>query len=109
MIPTHIDTLSLNQYQQRAMLTKERSTSGLLYAGIAMAGEVGELCNEIKKHKRDDEMVMTVDRAHSILEEAGDVLWYVANLATEMGVSLEDLAQMNLRKLSRRYTPADGG
>lgn len=100
--------MEMNEYQKLAARTavypKEQAFQ---YLGLGLAGEAGEVANKIKKMLRDDGGLMTPERAGAILDELGDVLWYVARLATELGGSLEDVAQMNVAKLARRY--AKGG
>lgn len=75
--------------------------AGLPVIGFALglAGEAGEVCDDIKKkyyHQRE------VNDAHTI-EELGDVMWYVANLATCYGVKLSDIIKDNEAKLRKRY------
>ena len=66
---------------------------------IGLAGEAGEVCELIKKGVFHDH---GVDRS-SLAKELGDVLWYVAALATEYGLSLHDIAEANIEKLRTRY------
>lgn len=66
---------------------------------LGLVGETGEVVDDIKKrtfHGRD------IPIAHTA-EELGDVLWYVANIATELGLSLEDIINSNIEKLEKRY------
>jgi NTP pyrophosphatase (non-canonical NTP hydrolase) len=92
--------MNLDQYQSLAKSTKK--AAGLLYTGTALAGEVGEVCNEIKKWHRDDNQTLTPERKHRLLLELGDCLWYIASLADDLEASLETIALMNLQKLARR-------
>ncbi|MFN2519826.1 MAG: nucleoside triphosphate pyrophosphohydrolase family protein [Candidatus Limnocylindria bacterium] len=71
----------------------------LLLAGLGLAGEAGEVADHIKKvafHAHD------LDADH-VAEELGDILWYAALAARAIGVTLADVAAMNIRKLERRY------
>lgn len=66
---------------------------------LGLAGEAGEVCDDIKKkyyHQRP------INDEHTI-EELGDVMWYVANLATAYGVKLSDIIRQNEEKLRKRY------
>ena len=66
-----------------------------------MAGECGEICNDVKKrvyHGRVDEVSLD-----DIGDECGDVLWYLANVATSIGWTLEDVIDHNIDKLKKRY------
>jgi NTP pyrophosphatase (non-canonical NTP hydrolase) len=99
--------MTLNQYQQLAMRTNtpQRNTlEAITNAVMGMAGEAGELVDYVKKvryqgHRLDQQQ---------LIEEAGDVLWYVAQLATALAdysgpVMLSDVAEYNIAKLKRRY------
>ena len=71
----------------------------LVNFALGVAGEAGEVADLIKKH---------VFHQHDLdperlIEELGDVLWYVAALARTLDVALEDVARQNLAKLRRRY------
>lgn len=70
----------------------------ILYPSLGLAGEVGELCNKIKKHYRDG---TPLDR-DDLAKELGDVLWYVSALATDLKISLGYSATENLAKLADR-------
>ena len=68
---------------------------------LGLAGEVGELLSEYKKRLRDEHSYgLFQDR---IAEELGDLLWYLSNVATKFGVSLERVAQSNLEKIEARW------
>lgn len=72
------------------------------YAISGLAGEVGELAGHLKKTMRDDFATITIDRRENMATELGDVLWYVARVAHELGYSLADIADNNLKKLASR-------
>jgi NTP pyrophosphatase (non-canonical NTP hydrolase) len=74
----------------------------LQYAITGLVGEAGELANQLKKILRDDNMIITPTRQDALVKELGDVLWYISNVADELGVSLDDVAVLNLGKLSKR-------
>lgn len=97
--------MTLDTYQNLAKRTKK--ASGLHYTCVALAGEVGEVCNEVKKWDRDDKQIMTDGRKQKILLELGDSLWYLASLADDLGTTLETVALMNLQKLARRQEMGD--
>ena len=73
-----------------------------IYYVFGLTGEVGELINKIKKIFRDDNGTVTQEKRDYIEQELGDVLWYLAQIATEFDLSLEDIAQANLEKLQSR-------
>uniref|UniRef100_A0A6M3INP9 Putative nucleotide pyrophosphohydrolase domain-containing protein n=1 Tax=viral metagenome TaxID=1070528 RepID=A0A6M3INP9_9ZZZZ len=72
---------------------------GVIYPTLGLCGEAGEVAEKIKKIIRDGG-----EFAHNALiaQELGDVLWYLANLAADLGFSLDEIAHMNLDKLSSR-------
>lgn len=69
---------------------------------MGLAGEAGEVANKVKKVFRDDAGVVSPARLASIKDELGDVLWYVAAVASDLGVTLGDVAVGNLDKLLDR-------
>ena len=97
--------MELNEYQKLANGTAQYpgrgDTLGLYYTGLGL-GEAGETQNQIKKMIRDDGGTVTQDRKEHIMKEMGGTLWYLANLATELGVDLDDIAQMNINQLYDR-------
>lgn len=91
-----------NQYQQSTSLTaKYPKEKALDYCTLGLVGEAGEIANKVKKVIRDNR---PVDEAFvaDMKAEIGDVLWYVARLADELGISLEDVATYNMNKLLSR-------
>ncbi len=73
-----------------------------LYLALALAGEAGEVANITKKVIRDDACIMTPSKELELLDELGDVLWYVAQEVEQLGWSLEYVASLNLAKLKAR-------
>lgn len=83
---------------------------GLSYVSLGLAGEAGEVANKIKKVIRDEEGVLTDEKAEVIAAELGDVVWYLARLADELGVSLSSVLAGNVNKLfSRKKRGVIGG
>lgn len=97
--------MTLNKYQELAARTALYPTDkvpGLVYVTFGLAGEAGEVAELTKKLIRDDDLVLTDERRAKFLKELGDVLWYVARLAGELGFTLEEVAQANVAKLTKR-------
>ena len=69
---------------------------GLAYTTLGLAGEAGEIANKVKKVIRDGRST------DGISDELGDVLWYLAAVANELGADLGDIANNNLKKLADR-------
>ena len=67
-----------------------------------LTGEAGEVADKVKKVIRDRGGVFDADTREAIKLELGDVLWYVAQLASELGYDLNEVADANLQKLSSR-------
>lgn len=68
------------------------------YPILGLAGETGELANKWKKVIRDG----IVFNRHDAAKELGDILWYLSAIATDLGLSLNDIAQGNINKLLDR-------
>ena len=69
---------------------------------LGLVGETGEVADKIKKVIRDDGGKLSEEKRRDIEKELGDVLWYLANLATELNLSLDEIALKNLEKLQDR-------
>ena len=99
--------MNLTDYQQEAEATDQvpaGDPNALIVPLLGMAGEVGSLLEEYKKHLRDKD-------AHELFpeqvaEELGDILWYLANTATKFGLDLATIAADNLTKTRDRWPPA---
>lgn len=89
--------MTLNDYQKQAMSFRVASANEM-YALLGLSGEVGELHGYIAKVIRDD---LDPDEAH-LKKELGDILWFVAAIATDMEFSLDDIAAQNINKLESR-------
>jgi NTP pyrophosphatase (non-canonical NTP hydrolase) len=75
---------------------------GLAYVTLGLAGEAGEIANKVKKVYRDQQGVPTAETVEKLADELGDVLWYCAMLASELGYNLADVASRNYEKLMSR-------
>ncbi len=73
-----------------------------VYPTLGLAGEAGEVAEKVKKVIRDKKGIMDQETKGKISKELGDVLWYVAQLATELDLSLDDIATANITKLQSR-------
>jgi len=72
-----------------------------IYPVIGLGGEVGELQNKVKKILRGD-CELTFEKRIEIALEIGDILWYCSALASELNMSLEWIADENIKKLAKR-------
>ena len=92
--------MGLNEYQRLANQTDQQPETGnletdsksILVPLLGMAGEVGELLGEHKKWLRDGTSYKLFPER--VKEELGDLLWYLSNVATKHGLTLEDVADV---------------
>jgi NTP pyrophosphatase (non-canonical NTP hydrolase) len=96
--------MNLSEYQSRSRATAVYPQAGdnLLYPTLGLCGEAGEVAEKIKKMVRDDDGVLTDERRAALAKELGDVLWYLAQIATEAQLDLDAVAEANIEKLSSR-------
>jgi NTP pyrophosphatase (non-canonical NTP hydrolase) len=94
----------LSDYQRAARATAQYPGVGdnIVYPTLGLAGEAGEVAEKVKKLIRDDAGVLSDERRAALAGELGDVLWYVAQVATEAGLELEAIGIANLEKLRSR-------
>lgn len=100
-----MEILCLNKYQDLASRTAkfpEGSTVGLTYTALGLNGEAGEYAEVIKKMIRDDGGKLTPERREKCLKELGDCLWYLSQSARLAGLTLQEVAEHNIKKLSSR-------
>lgn len=99
------DGITLNYYQEKgketAVYPGQNSNKGFNYTIVGLAGEAGETCNKWKKILRRGDGLRLADVA-LFEDELGDVLWYVAAAARELGLPLSQIAEKNLEKLAKR-------
>jgi NTP pyrophosphatase (non-canonical NTP hydrolase) len=95
--------VELSEYQALSRQTAEYPREAwLAYPALGLAGEAGEVAEHAKKAIRDDGGEVSEARREAMGKELGDVLWYVAQLASELGLELEEIAHGNLEKLLSR-------
>ena len=95
--------LTINEYQNKAVETAIYGVgNAVIYPTLGLAGEAGEVADKVKKVLRDNDGEFTEEKKREIAFELGDVLWYLAALARDLGYSLEEIAQANLDKLASR-------
>ena len=89
--------------------TKSRATAkypaighGVIYPTLGLTNEAGEVAGKIKKVFRDKDGAINEETRSALKSELGDVLWYLAQVATELGLSLDEIAEHNLAKLLDR-------
>jgi len=94
--------MDFRQYQEAAKRTASLKVSGMHAMtnwALGLAGESGEVADVVKKVAFHDHPLDTMVLAN----ELGDVLYYLAAMANELGLSLEAIAEANIKKLAMRY------
>lgn len=96
--------MDFHTYQQRSRATAcyPEAGSNPIYPTLGLCGEAGEVADKVKKVLRDQGGEFSAEVIAALQLELGDVLWYVAQLATELGLELDQVAQANLDKLASR-------
>lgn|SRR5690554_84560 len=99
--------MTLNEYQTGARTTAlYPEHARIIYPALKLAGEAGEVTEKLGKLMRDEGYVpgakLNEAQTAALAKELGDVLWYIANLAADLGLSLEEVGAMNLAKLASR-------
>ena len=96
--------MDFNEYQKESRKTAKYPKIGknFVYPTLGVVGEAGEVAEKVKKVFRDDNKKLTKKRKEEIIKELGDLLWYVAQIATELDVTFESIAKDNLKKLKSR-------
>lgn len=94
--------MDVNEYQKLAMrtLNKALTPKEILINGVmGLCGESGEAIDIVKKHISHNH---PLDKEH-LIKELGDIAWYLAEVATVLNVSLEEVLKINIEKLKKRY------
>lgn len=94
--------MNINEYQQLAMTTLNKKLDKeeiLVNSVMGLCGESGEAIDIVKKWKFHGH---ALDKEH-LIEELGDVAWYLAEAATALDMPLEDIFNSNIVKLKKRY------
>ena len=95
--------MEFSEYQRLSRQTAEYPREAwLAYPALGLAGEAGEVAEHAKKAIRDDAGEVSPERRLAMAKELGDVLWYVTQLASELGLELDEIARENLEKLLSR-------
>ena len=90
--------MDFKEYQRKAVaFAIYPATHKVLYPTLGLCGEAGEVAEKVKKQVRDG-----VFNRHEVAKELGDVLWYLANICNDIGYNLDEIADLNISKLSSR-------
>ena len=97
--------MTFDEYQKQALTTaikKDDAILDLCHWVLGVTGESGEIAEKVKKLIRDGNAEVSEGTRQELAKEIGDVLWYLAVLADHLGVSFDEVAQMNVNKLQSR-------
>lgn len=96
--------MDFQTYQTCSRRTAQYPVIGhaVIYPTLGLANEAGEVAGKIKKIFRDKGGRMSEADQQALKSELGDVLWYLAQMCTELGLSLDEVAESNLSKLASR-------
>ena len=97
-------SMNLNEYQAQAKTTAVYTNpeQRLICTILGLSGEAGEVAEKFKKVYRDKGGVISATDRLEIQKELGDVLWYLAVLSDTLGLTLDEVASLNLEKLKAR-------
>ena len=98
------ESMTFNDYQKKSRTTARYPDAGnnFVYPTLGLSGEAGEVAEKIKKVLRDEGGEVSDEKRREIEKELGDVLWYISQIATELNLSLDNIARNNLEKLLSR-------
>ncbi len=96
--------MNFDEYQKKSRKTAKYPAIGdpIVYPALGLVNEAGEVAGKIKKVFRDKEGKINGETKTALKAELGDVLWYLAQLATELDLSLDEIASYNIEKLYSR-------
>ena len=96
--------MNFTEYQTKSRRTAAYPSIGhpVIYPTLGLANEAGEVAGKIKKVFRDRGGEISPETRDALKAELGDVLWYLAQVSTELGLSLDEVAEYNIIKLQDR-------
>jgi NTP pyrophosphatase (non-canonical NTP hydrolase) len=96
--------MKFSEYQEKSRVTAlyPDKDNNFIYPTLGLVGESGEIAEKIKKVLRDDSGKLSNEKKQEIGKELGDVLWYISQLTTELGMNLDEIAEGNIKKLYSR-------
>jgi NTP pyrophosphatase (non-canonical NTP hydrolase) len=96
--------MNFNDYQTKSRKTAKYPAIGhpVIYPTLGLVNEAGEVAGKIKKVFRDKDGEINEETRSALKAELGDVLWYLAQVATELDLTLDEIAEYNIAKLLDR-------
>jgi NTP pyrophosphatase (non-canonical NTP hydrolase) len=99
-----IEDMDFKEYQKKSRKTAVYPQAGknYIYPTLGLAGESGEVAEKIKKIIRDKKGKISRKTRAEVEKELGDVLWYISQLASELKLDMDNVAEKNIEKLYNR-------
>jgi len=96
--------MDFNEYQTKSRKTAKFPSIGhpVIYPTLGLTNEAGEVAGKIKKVFRDKDGQISNETRDALKAELGDVLWYLTQIATELEITLDEIAEYNIEKLMSR-------
>lgn len=96
--------MDFKEYQSKSRETAlyPGKDNNFIYPTLGLCGETGEVAEKIKKVLRDKDGKLDDETKMEIQKELGDILWYLAQIATELGLDFDQIAEKNIEKLFSR-------
>ena len=96
--------MNSTEYQTKSRKTAKYPAIGhaVIYPTLGLVNEAGEVAGKIKKVFRDKDGQVNAETRAALESELGDVLWYLAQVCTELGLTLDEVAEHNIAKLYDR-------
>lgn len=96
--------MDFDEYQHKSRKTALYPAIGhpVIYPTLGLVNEAGEVAGKIKKVFRDKDGQISAETRQALKAELGDVLWYLAQVSTELGLTLDEVAEANIIKLYDR-------
>jgi NTP pyrophosphatase (non-canonical NTP hydrolase) len=96
--------MDFNDYQQKSRKTAKYPAIGhaVIYPTLGLVNEAGEVAGKIKKVFRDKDGEISPETREALKGELGDVLWYIAQVCTELDLNMDEVAEYNIEKLYSR-------
>lgn len=96
--------MNFTDYQNKSRATAKYPVieHGVIYPTLGLVNEAGEVAGKIKKVFRDKDGEISAETREALKAELGDVLWYISQVATELDLSLDEIAEANIAKLLDR-------
>ncbi|MFZ2663765.1 MAG: nucleoside triphosphate pyrophosphohydrolase family protein [Patescibacteria group bacterium] len=98
--------MDFNDYQtesrKHAFYPNQNTPDAFRYLIYGITGEAGELAEHFKHALRDEDDKISPERRDLIIKEISDILWYLANICTELGVDFNEIPKVGLKKIEDR-------